>query len=112
MQGFFLTLYMDLTPQAPEGPGWYLQATGTGGQEPVRIIDPTYIAPEAAARLALSFDQGLGQHEGPSAHDIVGSGTSLIETALQDQLAYAEGQARRIATLRQRLAAIQDKNEE
>lgn len=104
MERIFLTLKMDLTNDAPEGAGWYLEAS-TDGQ---RLMPSMSITQEAAYNLATDFYRVMqeSEHELPgfTPQQLVQSGNNLIRTALEQQLHYAEEQAARIASLRKRLA--------
>jgi hypothetical protein len=94
-----LTIYVDLRPEAPEGPGWYI--FGTSIHKAFRVSEETakHLAEEFATALrtvtSLKFKYG----------EVVETGNKAIEAELVTQLAFAEEQASRIAMLRKRLAS-------
>lgn len=103
MERLFLSLTLDLTDNAPEGAGWYLDFISDGG----RIGDPIPITEEDAKRLAHSFHNAMHAVPGPQeppVFQLVDSGNQLIRQALEQQLKHAEQEAAKIAGLRKRLA--------
>jgi hypothetical protein len=103
MKNIVLTLRLDLTPEAANGAGWYIQ----GGVDGSLVMPPLFVESEAATKLAADFQVALQTTNGelPSVTPIqlVQSGNNLINEALKEQLRYAEEQASRIANLRRRL---------
>lgn len=106
MEQMEITLKLDLSPTAPNGAGWYIQATVDSENQ---VIQPTYIDVGAANGLAQAFGVALQSAEElpqimPT--QLVASGNNLIKAALEEQLRFAEAQAAKIKTLRQRLGII------
>jgi hypothetical protein len=106
MKHIVLTLRLDLTPEASNGAGWYVQGAVDGNQ----VIQPLYIEATAALKLANEFQISLQTTDGelPSVSPVqlAQSGNGLINEALTEQLRYAEDQASRISNLRRRLGQV------
>ena len=102
-----LSLWMNLAPDAPEGPGWYIGGAGVGVNGDNQIFIPlSRVAPATAATLGVAFDDALQgtpkSHTVPniSPSQLVASGSNLIRAALQAQLDEAEEQAKKVKRLR------------
>lgn len=102
MDDYALVLRLDITDQAPEGPGWYLYATGTGEDNKGQLIrKPQRISGKHAVTLALQMQQGLSLTQNEmSPSQIVQAGSQRVVQRINDQIAYAETQAKRIGQLR------------
>lgn len=106
MENVFITLRLDLSNEASNGAGWYVQAVADANP----VIEPTYIETDAASALAGAFLTALQTTDGElpqiTPPHLVQSGNALITTTLQKQLEYAEEQAAKVAKLRRRLGII------
>lgn len=104
MKDAYLTLRLNLSLDAPEGAGWYVYAIG----DEQALLKPRRVGGVAAMELGEAFDQVATDSDDLKPTAIVGSGNILITQTLQQQIEYAEGQARRIAQLRRTLAEETD----
>lgn len=103
---FWLTLQLDLSKTAPDGPGWYAYAAREGAV----IIQPQRLEKDSLEIMKDAFGATLESQEiAPS--QIIESGENLIRQAIREQLQEAEAQALRIAKLR-KLAATLEENQE
>lgn len=106
MDNLYITLRMDMTAQAPEGPGWYIDAT----DKSQRMIPLTSISTEAAQELAGAFQRALESTEGElpqiTIPHLAQSASGLMRQALEKQLKFAEEQAAKIVTIRRKLALV------
>lgn len=107
----FLTMYLDATTDAPEGPGWYMASYGHDGTEVLAKIRLSAEEAIMMGNLADRLSQGKILHTAPGAKqstlDVTGSivaSSEQIKAAIQQQLDEAEAAARRIASLRRGLA--------
>ena len=102
MDDYALILRLDLSDSSPEGPGWYVYATGSnaGNQELVR--KPQRISGHHAVTLAVQMQQAMPatQDGQKSPSQIVMEGNQKVVQRINDQIAYAEAQARRVGQLR------------
>lgn len=107
MKDVQLVLRMYLGDDAPEGPGWYVYASG---ENP--LIAPIKVAPQAADILAEAFERVVGAFPDATIHalpkQIVQSGNNLVRQKIRQELEFAEAQALRIKALRQSLQALED----
>jgi hypothetical protein len=109
-ENFWLTLQIDLTDAAPEGPGWYVYA----GRPGAALIPVRRVTKAQAGTIAFAFDGVLGQLGGElpvAPHQLLESGNELIRQAIDAQLAQAEAMALKIAKLRELQAAEKDTEE-
>lgn len=101
MQNIWLSLHLNLTHAAPEGPGWYV---GGVRDEGVAILPSTRVDYQKAAEIAQIFETCFPtDHTTPS--QIVESGNHLIHQAIETQLKEAEAQALRVTQLRKLLVS-------
>lgn len=103
MQHLLIALRLDLSKEAPNGAGWYLGAVIDG--QPV--IPPVPISSEAAHSLSGALQAALQSTDGEIPEvtfpQLVTSGERLVRAALEEQLRYAEEQAKKVALLRRKL---------
>ena len=105
MDDYALILRLDISDNAPEGAGWYVYATGTGANgEQVLLRKPRRISGRHAMTLAMTMQHGdeepTQDSPGSLPSQIVQSGNAKILQRINEQIAYAEDQARRIGQLR------------
>ena len=93
-----LTLYLDLRPEAPAGPAWYVVGSLAPEAGPLPITDAS------VQDVMSAFIRALGQARTVDPVALYQTGNKEIEAELRRQLEFAENQAGRIAMLRTRLA--------
>lgn len=98
---------MDLTDDASEGAGWYLSMS----IDDKLLMQPMPTSIETAYEFAQDFLNAMQRstHELPnfSPIQVVQSGSNTIHARLKQQLAFAEEQASKIKTLREKISKIQ-----
>ena len=103
---YALILRLDLTSLAPEGPGWYIYATSADGNAPTQcLVKPQRLSGHEAHKIAYQMQQARSKDQDGQMTlvDIVKSGNERILQSIQEQITYAEHQAKRIAQLRRTL---------
>jgi hypothetical protein len=109
-ENFWLTLQIDLTDSASEGPGWYVHA----GRPGMALIPVRRITKAQAEAITTAFGAADRQNEpfpvAPS--QLLESGNLLIKQAIDAQLEQAEAMALKIARLRELQAAEREDPEE
>jgi hypothetical protein len=104
MERIYIALALDLTDQAPDGAGWYIDIFMDGK----RLMAPMLVSANTAYELSQDFADAM--QESPSelpsfsVMQIVQSGNQQIYDAIKRQLEEAEEAASKIAHLRRQLA--------
>lgn len=111
MTNISLTLTATGKTDGPEGfePGWTIRGWHSEGG----LLIPNYpISNDQAAIIGQAYEDviksltGIDNPGRTSATEIIVSGSTMIKFALEEQLQFAEEQARRVAPLRKRLEEI------
>lgn len=104
MERLFISLVMDLTDEAPNGPAWYVRAVADGHP----LMEPTEISPSTAYEATRAIQEALQSTEGElppvSLPQIAESGSGLIRKALATALEKAERQVAMVPELKRKLA--------
>lgn len=99
-----LTLYVDLSAEAENGPGWYAYAANSDGTSVPKVLVPDDLVRALGQAFIHALEQaGTGQCTHVINH-LIDDGDVAIKVELQNQLRTAEEYATRIGMLRRRLA--------
>lgn len=101
------SLIMDLTNQAPIGPGWYMIAAMDGQT----IVGPLSVKEKDAETIGQAFQVAMPEFDKPGITfgELIVSGHNLIRQSLEQRLKQAESMAAEIPSLRKRLAVYDEK---
>lgn len=106
MDSLTISLMLDLTTKAPEGPGWYLYAYNNEGY----LIKGISISPTAAYEASRALQEAMQSTEGElpqiALPQIAESGSTLLREALNEALRHAEEQANKVDLLRRKLNSL------
>lgn len=114
-ENFWLTLQCDLSEWAPDGPGWYLYAARHDASgETVPLIPLRRLTKEQASTIGRAFDGVVhdGEESPVKPWQLMTSGHSLIQQALDAQIEEAEKVALKLARLRRLREAEREDDEE